>query len=115
MDVFISYILVEASSSSTSHPPIHALYSTAHTHTEDLNPSQLVSSHPVNMPKPNYSGSGYSGEDRRVYQGDDQRTSANSTLVDMHKSHPGNFLEALGRSPGKKALPYLSHCACDEC
>ncbi|KAJ9133501.1 hypothetical protein NKR19_g9023 [Coniochaeta hoffmannii] len=49
------------------------------------------------MPKPNYSGSGYSGEDRRVYEAGDQRTVSNKELDEMNRTHGGNIAEAQTR------------------
>jgi len=55
------------------------------------------------MPKPNYSGSGYSGEDRRVYEAGDQRTVSNKELDEMNRTHGGNIAEAQTRPSDVRA------------
>lgn len=44
------------------------------------------------MPGPNLSGSGYSGEDRRVYESGDQENTGKTTLEEMNRTHNGNLL-----------------------
>lgn len=53
------------------------------------------------MPKPNYSSSGFSGEDRRVYEDGVQRKVSKKTLEELNRTHGGNILYA--KRPGKTA------------
>jgi hypothetical protein len=53
------------------------------------------------MPNPNFSGSGYSGEDRRVYEAGDQRTVSNKELQEMERTHNGNILQGKDRGASK--------------
>lgn len=63
----------------------------------------------ANMPKPNYSSSGFSGEDRRVYEDGVQRKVSNKTLKELNRTHPGNILVAEAKKSGKAVANCVLH------